>query len=121
MADETPMTRDPSTPTAHDKPSASTNVPILEKLGVYVVGAVVVVALSQMIPFRALMSLHPATHRAVADDCRECGGDGKAERSCRLCFGRGYIHGANYAECDKTGKVEETCRYCGGSGKKPKN
>jgi predicted nucleic acid binding AN1-type Zn finger protein len=53
--------------------------------------------------------------------CRECGGDGKADKTCWECLGRGYFDGHSCTACNKTGKIAETCRFCGGSGKKPKD
>jgi len=77
-----------------------------------VLGNVMPVSCSKMLPF---------VGKKYKDYCDACGGDGKADKTCRECLGRGYFSGHSCTACSKTGKIEETCRFCGGSGKKPKD
>lgn len=87
-----------------------------------IVGVVVMIfILSRVgVPISLLKNILPfGARHALANACDECDGDGKTEKTCVRCFGRGYYKGVNCTECNKSGKVEEACRFCGGSGKKP--
>lgn len=61
----------------------------------------------------------PRVGRYYQQYCDDCGGDGKVNRSCPSCFGRGYYGGTRCSTCNGVGKVEQSCPYCAGSGKKP--